>query len=71
MKDFNEKIAEILEVNTVELTDEFTAFECWDSLTILSIIAFVDENYNVTLSNFDVDNAKTVGGLIELIKRRK
>jgi len=39
-------------------------------LTILSIIAFAGENYNVTLSAADINNSKTIGGLKDLIKGR-
>ena len=70
MENFNEDIAEILEVDTIELDQELASFECWDSLTILSIIALADENYNVTLSNSEIDNAKTIAGLKELIKTK-
>lgn len=68
MEEFNYKIAEILEVDSVTANDILENFECWDSLTILSIIALVDENYTVTLSAADVINARTIGGLEELIK---
>ncbi len=70
MEKFNANIAEILEVDKVEMDDELSSFECWDSLTILSIIALSGENYNVTLSAAEVNNAKTVGGLKELIKSK-
>jgi acyl carrier protein len=70
MENFIPGIAELLEVDNVEMNDEFTSFECWDSMTILSIIAFVDENYSVALSAADINKSKTVGGLIELIEDR-
>lgn len=70
MDNFNTIIADILEVNNVKMNDDLSSFECWDSLTILSIIAEAGETYNVTLSAADVNNAKTVGGLKELIKSK-
>ena len=70
MDNFNTIIADILEVNNVKMNDDLSSFECWDSLTILSIIAEVDETYNVTLSAADVNNAKTVGGLKKFIKSK-
>jgi acyl carrier protein len=68
MENFEEGIAELLEVDNVNMNDELDSFECWDSLTLLSIIAFTSENYDVTLSNTDVIDSKTVGGLKELIR---
>ena len=71
MEDFLSLIAEILEVETVELSDELQSFEVWDSLTILSIIAICDEEYNVSLSAEEIENSDTVLGLRELIESKK
>ena len=68
MENFKAEMAELLEVDNVELTDELSSFECWDSLTILSIIALAGEKYNVTLSATEINKSHTVGGLKELIK---
>ena len=70
MENFKTEIAEILEVDNVELNEELASFECWDSLTILSIIALAGENYNVTLSTAEINKSTTVGGLEELIKSK-
>lgn len=70
MENFDSEISEILEVNTINSEDELAAYECWDSLTILSIIAFADQKYHVNLSAAEIIGAKTVGGLKELIKNK-
>ena len=70
MDNFITGLAEILEVDKIELNDELASFTCWDSLTILAIIAFTGENYNVTLSAAEVKKSITVGGLEELIKSK-
>ncbi len=70
MEDFLSLIAEILEVETVELSDELESFEVWDSLTVLSIIAICDEEYNVPLSAEEIDNSGTILGLKELIESK-
>jgi acyl carrier protein len=70
MENFDTLIAEILEVDNVNLEDELTGFECWDSLTVLSIIALTDQNYGVNLSAADVIGASTIGGLKEVIKSK-
>jgi acyl carrier protein len=67
MDNYLEQIAELLEEDTAKMSDELKSFEAWDSLTILSIIAFADENYKVTLNAKEINEAKTVGGLKELI----
>ena len=70
MDNFKKDMAEILEVENVELSDELTSFECWDSLTVLSIIALASENYNVTLSAAEINKSATIGGLEKLIKSK-
>ena len=70
MEDYILLIAEILEEDTVELSDELQSFDAWDSLTILSIIAFCDSEYNAQLSAEDIENSDTVLGLRELIESK-
>lgn len=70
MENFKTEISELLEVDNIELDDKLSSFECWDSLTILSIIALAGENYNVTLSAAEISKSNTVGGLEELIKSK-
>jgi acyl carrier protein len=70
MENFESSISEILEVDTIEMNDELDSFEAWDSLTILSIIAFCDDEYNVVLSAEEINNSETINGLKELIKSK-
>jgi len=70
MDNFIENIAEVLEEDEVKLTDELEAFEAWDSLTILSIIAMADEEYEVSLLADEITEAKTIEGLQNLIKSK-
>jgi acyl carrier protein len=67
MENFETGIAELLEVNSVKEGDNLEEFEAWDSLTSLSIIAFIDENYGISVSANDLIQAKTVGGLKSLV----
>lgn len=70
MEDFLTLIAEILEEESVELSDELQSFEAWDSLTILSIIAICDSEYNAPLSAEEIENSETILGLRELIESK-
>ncbi len=70
MEEFLSLIAEILEEETVELSDELQSFDTWDSLTILSIIAICDEEYNASLSAEEIENSDTILGLRELIESK-
>lgn len=68
MEKMKEQLAELLEVDEVKDSDVLEDFECWDSLTILSIIAWASENYGKTLLAKDINKAKTVGVLLALLK---
>jgi acyl carrier protein len=71
MENFFNEIAELLEVDSVTGSETLNSFACWDSLTILSIIALVDDNYSVTLSAAEVNDAKTIDGLKNLVVSKK
>lgn len=64
-----EKIAEILEEETVNETDELESFDEWDSLTTLSLIAMADSDYNVSLSNDTVEEFVTVKDVVDHITK--
>lgn len=68
MEKMKEELAELLEVDEIKENEVLADFECWDSLTVLSIIAWASENYGKTLLAKDVNEAKTVGGLLVLLK---
>ena len=62
MENFESSITEILEVDTIDLNDELESFDAWDSLTVLSIIAFCDSEYNAPLSAEEINNSGTYWG---------
>ena len=54
MNELLEKLAEILEVEELDVNKKFTDYEEWDSLCSLSIIAMLDSDYNMTMKNKDI-----------------
>jgi acyl carrier protein len=71
MEIFLNQMAELLEVESVNLQDEITSFDAWDSLTSLSIIALADDVYSVSISAQDILNAKTIESLYQFIQSKK
>lgn len=57
-----------LEVGTLKVEDKLESFEEWDSVTALSIIAMVDEQFHKTLSGEDLIAAKTVSDILALME---
>jgi acyl carrier protein len=73
LNQFIEKFAEQLEdtdPSTLNPDTAFRALEEWSSLTALSIIAMVDEEYEVVIKGDDIRNASTIHDLFELVKSR-
>ncbi len=68
MENFKSKIAEILEVDSVNDTDVLTDFDNWDSLSSLSIIAMIDTDYSLNMSAEKLVSFNTVGELEQFVK---
>ena len=49
----------------------FKNLDEWSSLLALSIIAMVDEEYEVTLKGDDIRSANTIEDLFEIVKSKK
>lgn len=61
------KLKEILEVDELDLNLNFKDFDEWDSLTSLSLIAMVDSDYKITLSNKLIENFENVAACCDYI----
>ena len=73
LKDFIANFAEQFEdtdVNDIQATTVFKDLDEWSSLLALSIIAMVDEEYNVTLKGEDIRNSSTIEDLFNVVKAR-
>lgn len=62
---FDETEAEVFKPET-----EFKELDEWSSLIALSIIAMVDEEYDVTLKGDDIKNAKTIEELFNTVNSK-
>lgn len=67
---FLEDLAEILEEESVQESDVLADFEAWDSLSILSIISYVSENYKKQLKNEEIRSQETVGDLFSYVENK-
>lgn len=65
-------MAEALEVDSSELraTTEFKDLASWDSLAALSVIAMIDESFNVSVGGDDLEKSTTLGDLWDLVAKR-
>ncbi|MFR3330656.1 MAG: acyl carrier protein [Odoribacter splanchnicus] len=59
------------DVETFSAETKFKELDEWSSLIALSVIAMIDDEYDVQIKGDDVRNADTVGQLFEIVKNRK
>jgi acyl carrier protein len=70
--EFLEMITEVLEIEDreIQLADVFRDYDEWDSLARLTLIAEIDDKYNIVIEEEAFKNAITLGDLLnEIIKR--
>lgn len=58
------------DASVFEPTTEFKELDEWSSLIALSLIAMVDEEYDVTLKGEDIKNAKTIEDLFKVVEAK-
>ena len=56
------------EASELSASTEFRDLDEWSSLTAVSIIAMVENEYNAELTNADIHRANTVGVIFETVK---
>ncbi len=73
MTEFIEKFAEAVDMGIDGLSPEteFRSLEEWDSLSYLSVIAMMDEEYECQIETAEFKQLKTLGALAEYIETHK
>ncbi len=70
MQAFYDKLADILEVDSVGPDDVLEDFEEWDSLAVLSVIAMMDADFKVNVGNAIIRTIRTAGDLEKALLER-
>ena len=58
------------DVSEFQLETKFKELDEWSSLVALSIIAMIDEEYDITLRGDDIRNSETVGDIYTIVKSK-
>jgi acyl carrier protein len=70
MEKFMDLLHEALErENEIKMEDKFRDYEEWDSLAYLSIIALLDEEYDVQIEEAEFKQLKTVQDIYDAVKK--
>lgn len=73
IKDFVENFAQQFDdtdASEIKAETVFKELDEWSSLIALSVIAMVDEEYNVTIKGEDIRNSTTVEDLFNAVKAK-
>jgi acyl carrier protein len=67
--EFFKELLECMEIEPVALNEEtvFKELEDYDSMAVMSIVAFADEKFGAVLAAEDLEKMVTVGDLMALI----
>lgn len=60
-----------IEDREVKMSDEFRSFDEWDSIGNLSVIAMIDDEFDVVIENNVFKNIITIQGLWDEIQKSK
>ena len=71
MEQFKEKLRDIFEVSSISNNDVIKDFDSWDSLTLLSLIAVVDSEFDIQINAIFFEEIITIGDLLEYISKNK
>ena len=66
-----EIVKEAFEEDNVNFHDELDSYDNWDSLSRLSLIALIDEYFDVQISDKEFNEFNTISDLFELLKNKK
>ena len=72
MKKFIELFQETLELEDREIKpeDKFRDYEDWDSLSILAVLAMINEEYNLVIPRKDFEKLNTIKDIINFIDNK-
>ena len=73
-KTFIEKFADAVEIENPASLDENTPFRTldeWSSLAYLSVIAMLDEEYDVQIENAELRTLQTLGDLMRAVESKR
>lgn len=73
IKEFIENFAaqfDETDASDIKAETEFRELDEWSSLIALSVIAMVDEEYDITIKGDDIRNSKTVEDLFNVVKSK-
>ena len=69
MNKFIEKLEEMLEMSegSIDLKDNFREYDVWDSLSLLSLMAMLEDEYSITIPRDEFQKINTIEELFNYV----
>ena len=71
MEELITKLADILEVDDLDITKKFSDYDEWDSLAGLSVLALLDSDYNTPMSGKEVASFDSIEAFCKEVLSRQ
>ena len=71
MDELEISMTEIFEVESIQSADVLRDYDLWDSLSVISLIASLDELYGFSVDATDLSDVITVADLFALVEQRR
>jgi len=71
MDALTEQILEIFEIERISPSDVLRDLELWDSLSVISLIAFLDESYGINIEVTELVDVITIADLFSFVEQRR
>lgn len=71
MEELIQKLAELLEVEELDVTKKFSDYDEWDSLAGLSLIALLDSDYNTSMTGKEVASFDSIEAFCKEVLSRQ
>lgn len=69
MANLVENLKELLEIDNLDLNVKFTDLEEWDSLSVLSVLALLDSDYNTNMTQKEVEAFPSIAEFVKHIEK--
>ena len=72
MNDFLIKLETVFEIEriNIKMTDNFRNYESWDSIAMLTLMAMLQDEYNISISREEFEKITTINDLYFFIKTK-
>ena len=62
-----EELVEVFEIDDIQLEDQFRDYDTWDSLTLLSLTAMINDEFGITIPRNEFEKLETINELYEYV----